>query len=90
MPVTALAAIRPAILLGSYAAQLLRTRDPWPSNHGARSAQATFCVIERVITRRSFEQWLRAKLSFVGKKGMPRDIAMKLNAVLGLLHKHMA
>jgi hypothetical protein len=44
------AAMRPAILLGTYAAQFL---------------------------------------SF-GKKGVPGDIVTKLNAALGLLHKHMA
>jgi hypothetical protein len=35
-------------------------------------------------------KWPRAKLSFVGKKGAPRDIAMKLNAALGPPHRHMA
>jgi hypothetical protein len=41
---------------------------------------ATFCAIERDITRRSFEQWLRAKPSFVGKKGTPRDIVSSIHS----------
>jgi hypothetical protein len=61
------------------------TQQAWRSKRASISPH-----IERVFTRRSFEQWLRAKLSFIGKEGTPRDIAMKLNAALGLLHRHMA
>src|SRR6266852_8249662 len=48
MPVTAHAAMRPAILLGSYAAQRLRTRDLQPINYGARARKhiATSCAIK--------------------------------------------
>jgi hypothetical protein len=33
---------RPAILLGTYAAQLRRTRAPWPSNYDAHTHIAAF------------------------------------------------
>jgi len=50
---------------------------------------ATSCAIERNITPRSFEQWLPAKL-LRRQEGTPRDIVMKLNVALGLLHKQIA
>jgi hypothetical protein len=53
MPPTASPATCPAILLGTHAAQLQRTRDPWPRNCDARMHIATFFAAERDITRRS-------------------------------------
>jgi len=42
--------MRPAILLGSYAAQLLRTRDLQPSSYGARSARHRHGGADVVLT----------------------------------------
>jgi hypothetical protein len=78
--------------LGSYAAQVLRTRDPWPSNYGAQSAQALRRILRhrKSYHRRSFEQMAARKTLLPRQKGTPRDIAMKLNAALDPPQKHAA
>jgi hypothetical protein len=50
MPLTTYATLRPAILLGSHAAQPLRTRDLQPSNDGARSARHRHGGADVVLT----------------------------------------
>jgi hypothetical protein len=80
--------MRRTILLGTYAAHA--TPGPATITFEARKHIATFGAIERDITRRSFEQWLPAKPVRRQEGGPPRDIVTKLNAALGLLHKHMA
>jgi len=81
------AVMRRTILLGTYAAHA----TPGPATMAFEACKhiATSCAIERNITPRSFEQWLPAKL-LRRQEGTPRDIVMKLNAALGLLHKQMA
>jgi len=74
-----------------FAGHLCGARDPWPSNHGVRSVQA-----HRHILRHREKYYapiiraVAARKTPSSAEGTPRDIVMKLNAALGLLHKQMA
>src|SRR5258707_284172 len=73
MPLTTYTTMRPAILLGSHAAQRLRTRELQPINDGTRSVRAHRHILRhrRHVTRRSFEHWLRAQEGHAAGPALP-------------------